>query len=177
MAWFTVQYRDKNGARAEAEFEAADRTALFKSLSAKNITPVKVLDGRLAKNKGAKSGNVGRGTLAGLIVTAVVNIVFMPRYSYWASAFGHLASYLVMFVISAALGAKYYPIPYRWGRLLLIFLLMGVFYGAALLVGQRFFPGGGLTWLQLGINTLLIIGYCAALFPLLKPAWRQVRSL
>ena len=67
-------------------------------------------------------------TLAGLAVTTVVNIVFMPRYSYWASAFGHLASYLVMFIISAILGARYYPIPYKWGRLLAIFGLMGLAY-------------------------------------------------
>jgi O-antigen/teichoic acid export membrane protein len=50
-------------------------------------------------------------TLAGLLVTTVVNVVFMPRFSYWASAFGHLASYLTMFILCAALGAKYYPIP------------------------------------------------------------------
>ena len=68
MAWFTVQYRDKNGAKAEAEFEAADRSALFKMLSAKNITSVRVVDGRLAKKKGAKSGSAVRGILAGLIV-------------------------------------------------------------------------------------------------------------
>ena len=76
-------------------------------------------------------------TLAGLAVTAVVNIVFMPRYSYWASAFGHLASYLVMFVISAWLGAKYYPIPYKWGRLAVIFGLMGLVYaGVSLTLGH-----------------------------------------
>lgn len=68
MAWFTVQYRDKNGAKAEAEYEASDRSALFKMLSAKNITPVRVVDGRLAKKKGAKSGSAVRGILAGLIV-------------------------------------------------------------------------------------------------------------
>ena len=38
-------------------------------------------------------------TLAGLAVTAAVNIVFMPVYSYHAAAWGHLASYLVMFLI------------------------------------------------------------------------------
>lgn len=68
MEWFTVKYRQPNGAITEAEFEAADRSALFKMLSGRNITPVRVVDGRLAKNKGAKSGNVGRGILAGLIV-------------------------------------------------------------------------------------------------------------
>ena len=64
-------------------------------------------------------------TLAGLAVTAVVIVLFMPKYSYWAAAYGHLASYVVMFVLSAVLGAKYYPIPYRWGRLALIVLVMG----------------------------------------------------
>lgn len=115
-------------------------------------------------------------TLAGLVVTTVVNVVFMPRYSYWASAFGHLASYLVMFVLSAALGAKYYPIPYKWSRILLIFVLMGVFYGASLLVGMAF-PSPGIHWGRLGINTLLILGYVAMLVPLLKPAWRRMRGL
>lgn len=68
MAWFTVQYRDKDGAKAEAEYEAADRSALFKMLSGRNITPVRVVDGRLAKKKGAKSGGAVRGIIAGLIV-------------------------------------------------------------------------------------------------------------
>ena len=125
------------------------------------------------------SGKTGMAvwiTLAGLVVTAVVNIVFMPRYSYWASAFAHLGSYLVMFILSAALGARYYPIPYRWSRLLLIFLAMGVFYGAALLIGRQFFPGGGLNWLQLGVNTLLLAGYTGAMVLLLKDRFRKVRQ-
>ena len=67
MAWFTVQYRDKSGARAEAEFDAADKTALFKILAEKNLTPVRIIPGRLAKKRSA-SGNAGRGILAGLIV-------------------------------------------------------------------------------------------------------------
>ncbi len=104
-------------------------------------------------------------TLAGLVVTTVVNVVFMPTYSYWASAFGHLASYLCMFVISAVLGAKYYPIPYKWGRIGLILLLMLVTYAAialssgtfpSLCQGFSFSSGPGIHWAQLGINTVLI---------------------
>lgn len=114
-------------------------------------------------------------TLAGLVVTAAVNIVFMPRYSYWASAFGHLASYLVMFILSAALGARYYPIPYRWGRLGAIFVLMGIFYGASLLVGRRF-PDPGIHWGKLALNTVLILGYAAACFLLLQGRYRAVSA-
>ncbi len=97
-------------------------------------------------------------TLAGLAVTTVVNIVFMPRYSYWASAFGHLSSYLVMFVISAILGARYYPIPYKWGRLLAIFGLMGLAYAGIGLSLHRLDS----VVLRLIANTALIGLYGAA---------------
>lgn len=116
-------------------------------------------------------------TLAGLIVTTVVNVVFMPRFSYWASAFGHLASYLVMFVLSAWLGAKYYPIPYKWGRLGLIFLLMGLAYAfialssgtfPSLCPGFSFSQGPGIHWAQLGLNTLAIALFGALSWLLLK---------
>ena len=86
----------------------------------------------------------------------------MPKYSYWAAAFGHLASYIVMFVISSVLGAKYYPIPYRWGRLGLIFLLMGGAYGISLLL-----PDMNLV-LKLSVHTLLIGLYAIGV-------WRIIR--
>ena len=103
-------------------------------------------------------------TLAGLLVTAVVNVLFMPRYSYWASAYGHLASYLVMFVLSAWLGSKYYPIPYKWHRILLYFLLMGIFYAGIRLC----FSWADTLWLRLAASTLLIGLYAAASWALLR---------
>ena len=116
-------------------------------------------------------------TLAGLAVTAVVIVIFMPRYSYWAAAFGHLASYVVMFAISAALGAKYYPIPYRWGRLACIFLLMGAIYGSSILIDSSVFheaalPAAGVSaWpflAKTGLHTVLLAVYAAG-------AWRIIR--
>ena len=115
-------------------------------------------------------------TLAGLAVTALVIVLFMPTYSYWAAAYGHLASYLVMFVISAVLGARYYPIPYRWGRLLLIGLLMGAVYGVSLLIDNHFFAGfdilsasAGQIVAKLGVHTALILAY-------LVGAWKIIRK-
>ena len=98
-------------------------------------------------------------TLSGLVVTAIVIMIFMPRYSYWAAAWGHLASYAVMLLISSILGAKYYPIPYRWGRIFLIFLLMGAVYGLSLLVDGMFFQdavSGLKLVLKLSVHTILI---------------------
>jgi len=99
-------------------------------------------------------------TLAGLLVTTVVNVVFMPRFSYWASAFGHLASYLTMFIISAILGAKYYPIPYNWKRIGAIFLLLG---GGYFLIWwmSGLFSGEGVRWAYMALNTGVIAAYAA----------------
>ena len=101
-------------------------------------------------------------TLSGLAVTALVIVIFMPKYSYWAAAYGHLASYVVMFAISSILGAKHYPIPYRWGRLLAIFLLMGATYGISLML-----PSMGLAF-RLCIHTLLIAGYAAGSWAIIR---------
>ncbi len=116
-------------------------------------------------------------TLAGLVVTTVVNVVFMPKFSYWAAAFGHLASYVVMFIFSTVLGQKYYPIPYRWGRILLFFGLMGVFYGVAYGLGVRFWPSPGIHWAQLGVNTSLILLYCGICVALLFGQYKKIGTL
>ena len=114
-------------------------------------------------------------TLSGLAVTAAIIVFFMPKYSYWAAAYGHLASYIVMFAISSILGAKYYPIPYRWGRLAGIFVIMGAVYGLSLLIDKTFFTGVTLSespWqmvAKLGVHTALILGYLAG-------AWKLIRK-
>ena len=115
-------------------------------------------------------------TLSGLVVTAIVIILFMPKYSYWAAAFGHLASYVVMFAISSALGARYYPIPYRWGRLALILLIMGAVYGVSMIVDNTIFSGvalghspAGTVIAKLAVHTVLIGLYGIAV-------WKTIRK-
>ena len=107
-------------------------------------------------------------TLSGLAVTAVVIVLFMPKYSYWAAAYGHLASYIVMFVLSSVLGARYYPIPYRWGRLAAIILVMGLTYGVSLFMDSLLFAevaigtaSAALLAAKLGVHTLLVAVYAA----------------
>ena len=114
-------------------------------------------------------------TLAGLAVTIVINVIFMPLYSYWAAAFGHLASYIVMFVCSAVLGQKYYPIPYNWRHIALIFLALGGVCGGSYLIDYLFFADvvlgsspAGQTILMLGVHTLLLAIYVGLV-------WKVVR--
>jgi hypothetical protein len=89
----------------------------------------------------------------------------MPKFSYWASAFGHLASYLVMFILSAWLGSKYYPIPYNWKRIGLLFALMGATYAVIYFTAPT---EPGIHWLSLVLNTVVIAAFAGA-------AWLTVR--
>lgn len=65
-------------------------------------------------------------TGAGALVTVVVNYVGIPLFGYMASAWATLACYVLMCVLVYVAGQKYYPVPYRIGRLLA--------YGALFLV-------------------------------------------
>ena len=51
-------------------------------------------------------------SLAGCIVLFAVNILFIPRFGYWACAWGGLAGYGTAMVLSYIVGQKKNPIPY-----------------------------------------------------------------
>ena len=97
-------------------------------------------------------------TLSGLAVTVVVNIAFMPFFSYWASVAAHVLSGLVMLLYSVWLGNRHYYIPYNWKRICagviggLAVFAVAVVAGSA--IGEKF----GLV-AKLAVNTLLILGY------------------
>jgi len=100
-------------------------------------------------------------TLAGLAVSLIVDIPLMPRYSYHAAAWGHLASYALMVALTAALGRKYYYIPYNWGVVLLLIASGLVIYAVASLLPDFSF---GVT---LTVNSLLVLLYLAVAAALL----------
>ena len=97
-------------------------------------------------------------TLAGLAVSCVIDFSLMPVYSYHAAAWGHVASYLTMLVLTAALGRKYYPVPYNWGLLMLVIASgIGLWYVSTLIPQMSLWP-------QLLINTAFVIAYITILF-------------
>lgn len=55
---------------------------------------------------------------AGAVLTIILNIVLIPRFSYMGSAFVSMLAYTVMMVTSYVLGQKHYPIPYKLTRIL-----------------------------------------------------------
>lgn len=106
-------------------------------------------------------------TLAGLAVSLVIDLIFMPVYSYHAAAWGHLASYLTMLLLTAVLGRKHYYIPYNWGTLVLLILLGLGIWGLSLLLPEMGF------WAEFFVHALMVAAFAAAAFAILKLSDRR----
>ncbi|MCD7710335.1 MAG: oligosaccharide flippase family protein [Porphyromonadaceae bacterium] len=70
----------------------------------------------------------------GLIITLLINILFVPRYGYTACAWAAFCCYFSMMAVSYCLGEKYYPIPYRWKAALQYVLIAIILYIVAMAV-------------------------------------------
>ncbi|MCL2727119.1 MAG: oligosaccharide flippase family protein [Bacteroidales bacterium] len=92
-------------------------------------------------------------TCSGLLVTLVVNVLFMPRFGYVAAAWAHLFSYAVILGLNIVLGQKHDPVPYQWGR---VGLYIGV--GLAIWAITLILPVMPLV-MKLSVHTMLILGY------------------
>ena len=106
-------------------------------------------------------------TLAGLAVTLVVNVAFMPLFSYWASVAAHLLSCVVMLLYSVWLGNRHYYIPYRWGRICR-YIVCGIALFALSVVLQQMFGLGQMSLLKLGVNTVLVLAYMVFVYKMIK---------
>lgn len=75
----------------------------------------------------------------GALITIAVNVLFIPQYGYYASAWGHLICYSVMVVLSFWLSRRHYKIPYEFKRILLyIVIIVGFYYIDRLLASRDF---------------------------------------
>lgn len=62
-------------------------------------------------------------TLAGAVITVMINVIFIPAYSYMASAWAHVASYGVMIGLSFVFARKHFRINYNMKELVPYFIL------------------------------------------------------
>lgn len=109
-------------------------------------------------------------SIVGFIVTLVINIVFIPMYSYMASAWASLASAVVMVVLSYVFGQKYYPIHYKLKTL-------GLYFGLVLLLlAAMYLVSFDLPIVDIVYRTALVVVYVAIVvwreWPLLRPKKR-----
>ncbi|MBR1575845.1 MAG: lipopolysaccharide biosynthesis protein [Bacteroidales bacterium] len=93
----------------------------------------------------------------GAAVMIAVNVLFVPRYSYWACAWGGFAGYGTAMLLSWFIGQRKYPIRYDMKSLGLYFLAAALLYAAYVLLGRI-----GLGPVpQMILGTLMLLAYCA----------------
>ena len=73
-------------------------------------------------------------SLAGLVVTLALNIIFVPRFGYIACAWAAFCCYGVMMVASYVIGRIKHPIDYRIGRITFYCAVALVLWGASSLL-------------------------------------------
>ena len=92
----------------------------------------------------------------GAVVLIAIDIIFIPKISYWACAWAGFVSYAVSMVLSWFFGQKYYPIKYPLKDIAFYVVIALVLFGA-ISASNAYLPLGG----ALIVNTLLIIAFAA----------------
>lgn len=105
-------------------------------------------------------------SIFGGIITVVLNLLFIPKYGYMASAWATFACYGSMMVASYLLGSKYYPVPYELGKLTAMIVAALVLYGTSVALHVSDMPFGIL------LNGLFLLGYAGFTFILLRPNFK-----
>lgn len=89
-----------------------------------------------------------------------INVIFVPKIGYWASAWGGLAGYGIAALLCYFIGQKKYPINYDIKAILLFTVLAGGIFAATKGIESLGLP----LVASLAINSALILVYCAAVF-------------
>lgn len=66
--------------------------------------------------------------IGGATITVLINLIFIPIYGYWASAWATLIVYALQMIASYLLGQKYYPINYNLRKFGLYFSVALFFF-------------------------------------------------
>jgi O-antigen/teichoic acid export membrane protein len=68
-------------------------------------------------------------SIFGALITLIINVIFIPKFGYIASAIATLLAYMTMAVISYTLGKKHYAIPYNLKKMGL-YLVLAILFSA-----------------------------------------------
>lgn len=88
----------------------------------------------------------------GAVVLIAFDIIFIPRFSYWACAWAGFASYAVSMVLSYFFGQKYYPIAYPL-KSIFTYTLLAIVLFVGMTASNHYLP----MLPALLVNTLLLI--------------------
>ena len=106
-------------------------------------------------------------SLIGLVITLLLQVVFVPKIGYWASCGSSLVCYFCIMLLSYVIGQKKAPIPYDLKRIgmytMLTICLLALYYALRLYYIQS-------EWAMMGVGTVLLLIYVVILvrkdFPL-----------
>ena len=102
-------------------------------------------------------------SLLGVAITFGLQVVFVPRIGYMASALSSTVCYLVIMLLSYLVGRRHLTIPYDLRRIgiytLVILTLLAVYYLLAHLLPMN-------DWIKMGIGSILLIIYCGIFYRL-----------
>lgn len=109
--------------------------------------------------------------IIGALVTVVVNVVFIPRYGYVASAWAHLLCYSLMVLLSYLWSRKHYAVPYKIGRIMLYIILALLIYYFNELLLQNIGRLRDLT------SVLLLAGFILFLWYMERPVFLKYKNM
>ena len=95
-------------------------------------------------------------SIAGFVVLLVVNLVFIPKFSYMACAWGGFAGYATTMLFSYFLGQKYNPINYPLKDIAIYTVLSVLIFVAMTMLPDSWSP-----FMRLAVNTVLILLFSA----------------
>jgi len=109
-------------------------------------------------------------TIVGAAVTLVINFVFIPKYSYTASAWATLFSYGTMMIISYFLGKKFYPVKYNLKNIFFFLSIALLFYAISLT-----YKSSISTTFELIINNIFVLLYCFIFYKFELPNLKKAK--
>ncbi len=111
-------------------------------------------------------------TILGATITLVINFIFIPKYSYAASAWATLLSYASMMVVSYFLSQKYYKTNYNLRSFVFFFGFALFFYFISL--GWQ---GRVNVFAELVLNNILLVIYCGLFIKFELPNLKQLNAI
>jgi O-antigen/teichoic acid export membrane protein len=107
-------------------------------------------------------------TIGGALITVFINLIFIPKYGYTASAWAHFTCYLTMVIVSYFLGQHFYRIKYNLKVILLYAILPVVIFIFAQWLKLSY------SGAKIAIHTALFVFYIIIVLLIEKP---NIRAL
>lgn len=104
--------------------------------------------------------------IGGAAITIFINLLFIPIYGFWASAWATFIVYGVQMIASYLLGQKYYPIPYNLKK---FFFYLGLAAGLFMLAYLVNLDPGDFSWQKFFFHNALILFYVGVVWFIEKP--------